>query len=404
MNNMLSKVFFVLAASAAASGFGAMSTNERVAQLEQKMDCVYMDVPLSMCGCEVTASTCGPRLANARPEVKAGSGCTCPGWFIAIDAIYWHPKVGGTEYAYTDNTAQVLRAPIQNAGEGLPLSGRVKDVDFDWGWGFKVGLGYNFQHDGWDVSALYTRFSEEDSESTSPGRNSSVVPLRASAGITSPAGQAPGPQGVFLFSEFAKTEFDIDYDRIDLEMGRHFFVSEKLSLRPFIGLTAAWIDLQQKIRYVGGVANGEDLGLSVNTVHVKDESDFKGLGPRFGFNTKWRLGYDFSLYGDFSMAFLYGHFDVEHKENYSLLPANRVGLDADMNRFAPNSTIGLGIAYDTYLNEDKHHIGLKFGYENHYWWNVNQMLRIDDSTFWRYERMSEDVSFHGLTFEVRLDF
>ncbi len=401
-NNMLSKVSFGLAVLATACGYGAMSTNERVAQLEQKMDCVYMDVPLSMCGCEVTAQTCGARLANARPEIKQ-SGCSCPGWFVSVDAIYWHPKVGGTEFAYTDNSPQLLREPIQNAGEGLAISGRVKDIDFDWDWGFKVGAGYNFQHDGWDVFAQYTRLDSGDSSSTSPGRNSIVVPLKASAGITNPNGQA-GNVGSFLFAQGAKSQFNVDYDRIDLEMGRHFFVSQKLSLRPFIGLTAAWVDLSQKTRYVGGVAFDNNLGLGENTVKVTDQSDFKGLGPRMGFNTKWKLGYDFSIYGDLSLAFLYGHYDVSHKESYSLLSANRVSLDADMNRFTPNSTIGLGVAYDTYLNDDQQHIGIKFGYENHYLWGANQMLKPDDSTFWRYERIGEDVSFHGLTLEVRLDF
>lgn len=401
-NNMLSKVSFGLAVLATACGFGAMSTNERVAQLEQKMDCVYMDVPLSMCGCEVTAQTCGARLANARPEIKQ-SGCSCPGWFVSVDAIYWHPKVGGTEFAYTDNSPALHKEPIDNANEGLAISGRVKDIDFDWDWGFKVGAGYNFQHDGWDLFAQYTRLESGDSSSSSPGRNSVVVPLRATGGITNAAGQA-GLSGSFLFAQAAKSQFNVDYDRIDLEMGRHFFVSQKLSLRPFIGLAAAWLDLGQKTRYIGGTAVDQNLGLEENTVKVTDRSDFKGLGPRFGMNSKWKLGYDFSIYGDLSLAFMYGHYDVSHKETYSALSANRVSLDADMNRFTPNSTLGLGIAYDTYLNDDQQHIGVKFGYENHYLWGANQMLKPDDSTFWRYERIGEDVSFHGITLEVRLDF
>jgi len=405
--NMLSKVSFGLAALMTLTCHGAMSTNERVAQLEQKMDCVYMDVVTGTCGCEVTSSTCGARLANARPEVQA-KGCTCPGWFIAVDVIYWHPKVGGTEYAYTDSSPVLLAAPVATVANGLPVSGRTKDVDFGWDWGFKVGIGYNFQHDGWDVFALYTRLDSADSDSSSPGRNSSIIPLRGSASITSANGTAFAPAGTFVFAEFAKTEFDVDYDRIDLEMGRHFYISEKLSLRPFIGLTAAWIDLHEQVRYTGGVPSNatapDSLGLLVNTVHVKDDCDFKGLGPRFGFNTKWHLGHSFSIYGDLSLAFLYGHYDVSHRENYSLISANRISLNADMNRITPNTNIGLGLAYDTYLNEDKHHIGLKLGYESHYWWRVNQMLKIDDFNVLKFERYSEDVSFHGITFEVRLDF
>lgn len=402
--NMLSKISFGLAAFTTVFGHAAMSTNERIAQLEQKMDCVYMDVVTSMCGCEVTSSTCGARLGSARPEVKA-KGCTCPGWYVAVDAIYWRAKVGGTDYAYSDNSPFLRQeAPVQGFANGLPAKGRVKDVDFDWSWGFKVGLGYNFQHDDWDANIMYTRFTEDDTASSSPGRNSIVVPLRASAAITNPGNFGAFLSGTFMYAEYAKTQFEVDYDRIDATLGRNFFVSEKLSMRPFIGLTAAWIDLWQKTRYEGGVADGNDLGLAENNVSVKDECDFKGLGPRFGFNTKWFLGYNFSIYGDFALAFLFGHYDVSHKEKYSLIENNQINLDADMNRFAPNATIGLGLAYDTYLNDDKHHIGLKFGYEAHYWWRANQMLKIDDSNYYRYERIGEDVSFDGITFEVRLDF
>jgi len=401
--NYAKKVPLVLSIAATSVAFGAMSTNERVAQLESKMNCVYMEVVNSDCDPQVI--TCGAHTAPARPNIKGD--CRCGGgWFIAVDAIYWHPKAGGTEYAYSDNSPVLLLNGLN--GTGFPVKGRSKDIDFSWDWGFKVALGYNFEHDGWDAMLQYTRLDTSGEDGTRAGMNSTIIPLRGSASITQGDGTGPTPQGVFVFCESAKSEFDFDYDRVDLEMGRNFYVSPKLALRPFIGLVGAWIDLHQKTRYTGGdpdaTSNPDSLGLSVNTVHINDESDFKGLGPKFGIDSKWHLGHKFSILGNISGAFLYGHYDVSHKERYSLLPQNRISINADMNRFAPNATYELGLAYDTYLNDMKQHLGISVSYEGHYWFRTNQMLKIDDFAVLKYERYSEDVSLHGITIDVRLDF
>lgn len=395
-----------LALAASSVAFGAMSTNERVAQLEKQMQCVYMDVIYDDCGQQTM--TCGAQTAPARP-MTMGDKCRCGyGWFVEFDVIYWHPKVGGTEFAYTDDSPVLQVAANNTANPGFPVKGRVKDIDFGWDWGFKVALGYNFDHDNWDGLIKYTRLDSEGSESTRPGQNSLVVPLRGSSSITNGPNVVnvdPQPTGTFIYCASAKSEFDIDYDRLDLEMGRNFFVSPKLSMRPYVGLVAAWIDLYQNIRYSGGAPSSSNLGLDVNTVHIHDESDFKGVGPKLGFDSKWYLGHKFSVFGNISTALVYGHFDVSHQEYYSLLEdTNEISLNGDTNRFAPNSVYELGLSYDTYLNDNKQHLSLALGFEGQYWFRVNQMLKIDDFAVLKFERFSEDVSFHGVTFKIRLDF
>lgn len=399
-NNFANKIPLALALATSSVAFGAMSTNERVAQLEQQMKCVYMEVIED--DCDPMMITCGAQTASARPNVQ-GDQCRCGyGWFVSVDVIYWHPKVGGTEYAYSDNSPQLALSPDLSEAH-FPLKGRTKDIDFDWDWGFKVGLGYNFKHDGWDALIEFTRLDSDGSDSTNSGLNGTIVPLRGTSSITNGTGAFTG---VFLYCSHAKSEFDVDYDRLDLEMGRNFYVSPKLALRPYAGLTAAWIELMQKTRYFGGeeVTAGV-LGLGVNTVHVNDKSHFKGLGPKFGIDTKWTLGHKFSIYGNISGALPYGIFNVTHYEKYSLLEdTNRIKLTADNNRFAPNCVFELGLAYDTYMNENRQHLTIGLGYEAQYWFRANQMLQVTDFEVLRYTRYSEDVSFHGVTLDIRLDF
>ena len=103
-----------------------MDMDSRVTQLENQMQQVRT---------ETAMGTYGAQTASARAEVDGY------GWFFNFDVLYWHAKVGGTEFAYTD----------QDPRAQLPVKGRTKDIDFEWDWGIRVGLGYNFEHDGWDL-------------------------------------------------------------------------------------------------------------------------------------------------------------------------------------------------------------------------------------------------------------
>ncbi len=362
----------------------AEDIESRVSELEQQMEQVRVITP---------NGTCGANTALARPILDEECGCCGSNFFVELSAIYWHPKVGGTEFAYTD----------QSPNATFPIKGDVKDMDFSWEWGLKAGVGYNFAYDGWELFLNYTWLNGHGSEHTSAGQTDSVIPLRAAGTITE-------PDGYFAFCKTAKSQFDFSYNSLDLELARHFFISENLSLRPFAGLKAAWIDLEQISRYYGGEPNGMALGIGANTVHVKDDSNFWGVGPRIGLGSKWHLGKGFSLFGDFSGALVYGCFDVDHKERYSLrTETNYIDIGDKTHAFSPNVQMQLGIGYDTYVNCDRNHLTIRLSFDSQYWWGVNKMFKVDDiintsNAAVRYERISEDASLQGLTLDLRVDF
>lgn len=360
--------------------FAAMDMDSRVTQLENQMQQVRT---------ETAMGTYGAQTATARAEVDGY------GWFITADLLYWHAKVGGTEYAYTD----------QDPTASLPIRGRTKDIDFEWDWGFRVGLGYNFKHDSWEARLQYTWFDSNGSDSTRAGLNSSVIPLRGSSTIVN-----AGNSDQFLYATSAKSQYDFDYQALDLELGRAYFISGKLSFRPHWGLKTAWLDQEQITRYTGGSptpnvqAPGNTLGLQANTVHIKDDCDFWGIGPRVGVDSKWHLGYGFSVFGNVSAALLFGYFEVDHREKYSAFVDNQIKLHANRHAFSPTAQFQLGLRYDVYVHNNKQHIGIGLGYEAQYWWRQNQMLKIDDAAVLKYERYSEDVSMYGLTLDFKWDF
>lgn len=362
------------------TALGGMDMDSRVTQLENQMQQVRT---------ETAMGTYGVKTATARAEVD---GC---GWFLTFDVLYWHAKVGGTKFAYSD----------QDPRGQLPIKGRAKEVGFEWDWGLKAGLGYNFEHDGWDLRGEYTWFDSSGSDSTTSGITDSIVPLRGSSKIV--ANESTSIDNEFLYCTSAKSQYDFDYSAIDFELGRSYFISRNLSFRPHWGLKTAWIDQKQLTRYSGGDINPStptQLGLEGNTIHIKDECDFWGLGPRVGLDSKWHLGYGFSIFGDVAGSLLFGYFDVEHKEHYSQFHDNRIKISANRHAFSPSAQMQLGLRYDKYIHNNAQHIGVGIGFEAQYWWRQNQMLKIDDAQVLKYERYSEDVSMHGISLDIQWDF
>jgi hypothetical protein len=380
-------IIFLVGVSIVAS---AADMEFRVTELENQMKQVRT---------ETAMETFGAKTATACPEVDG------KGWFITADVLYWHARVGGTEFAYT-NKDSFLR---------LPIKGRVKDMDFDWNWGLRAGLGYNFQRDGWDLHAQYTYFDTNGSETITVGQNSLVIPLRGSANIvhniTTPI------EKKFLFCTSAKSQYDFEYQGVDLELGCAYYLNRKFSIRPYAGLKSAWFDQEQITRYSGGKFSDGIYGLGPNTVHVTEDCDFWGIGPHGGVDMKWYLGYGVSIFSNLATALLFGRFDVDHREWYSETRNARIRLHANKHAFSPTVQFQLGLRYDSYIFDDKQHIGISLGFETQYWWRQNQMLKVDNeeekigpeirplfAMVVKYERYSEDIAMYGATLGVKWDF
>ncbi|GAB4186797.1 MAG: hypothetical protein Tsb0015_04860 [Simkaniaceae bacterium] len=386
MSMFFRKLPLAIALAGSASAFAAADMDSRVTELERQMSQVRIVTP---------NGTCGANTALANPILDECGEC-CSSWFVEGSVLLWHPKVGGTEFAYTDQDPQAR----------LKIKGKTKDMDFDWDWGFKIAVGYLSERDGWEVLLRYTWFDSHGSQRTSAGRSDSIVPLRGTPTLTFQT-----LNGDFIYCTKAKSQFDYTLNAIDLELARHYYVSETLSLRPFIGLKAAWLDLQQITRYSGGILSGsESTGLGQNSVHIKDDNEFWGLGPRIGGSSNWHLGQGYSIFGSFASSMLYSRFEVDHRERFSVNKnINRTHLDADRHAFVPVVEFMLGAQYDRYINNDRNHLRIRLSFESQYWWRTNQAIKVDFITSTsnnavRYDRYSEDSSMHGVTLDFRIDF
>ena len=371
MKVSLLRTFSIVITSLVASStaFGAMDLDCRVTQLENQMQQVRT---------ETAMGTYGPKTASARPEINGY------GWLFAFDVLYWHPKVEGTEFAYTRQS------------NSMPMKGKIKDLQFNWNWGLRFGLGYNISHDAWDFKAHYTWFDAKAGGATRQGVENSVVPLRASTAMIAGEGKE------FTSCSIAKSEFATYYKDLSLELGRAHFMSKYLSFRPHWGIKSARINQSQTIRYSGGdEANG---GLGVHTVHVKDRCEFRGLGPRVGLDSKWHLGAGVSLFGNVNGALVFGAFDVDHEEQFSGDPKKHLELNSNQRAFSPTTHMHLGLRYDTYLHNCTQHLGIGLGFEAQHWWKQAQRFKVEGNAKSRMDYATNDLSLYGMTLDVKWSF
>lgn len=266
--------------------------------------------------------------------------------------------------------------------EGMEFA-TVKKINFEFNSGFRVGLGVHMPHDGWDIYVNYTRFVPEHSNSA----HGSFYPLFLFQGT--------GPQGTSVTE--AHAHWEIEFQNVDVEIGRVYYIAKTLTFRPFVGMKGAWINQHAHIHYQGGyIPAGQ-------TYRTHFMNDFKGAGPLIGIESNWQLGDGFSLFGDLAAALVVGHFHNK-QEQHQLGGAEVVDLDSRFNLVSPFLQMVAGVAWDRNFNRDRCHFGISAGFETQNWWNQNQTEQFTDVSFPIYVREKGDLAFYGLTLRGRFDF
>jgi hypothetical protein len=250
-------VLSLAALSVSAISFAATDMETRVRELEKEMKEVRT---------QTAAKTYGAYATSARPENDG------KGFFVTFDVLYMQSLVDGTQFAYLEG----CDAPSANA---LPINSDVKNITFNkWDWGFRAGAGYKFDHGEWDVYANFTYFKNTSDLTVGDGIRTTTLNshIASNPNITTHKGLKSTEHEIYF--ENAVSSFNFSFNRLDLELGRDFYVSKYLSMRPHVGLMTAWIKQHQTTRYTGG-------SIDYNTVSLMNFDKFWGIGPRTGVNT-----------------------------------------------------------------------------------------------------------------------
>ncbi|MBS0621053.1 MAG: hypothetical protein JSS61_06310 [Verrucomicrobia bacterium] len=337
-------------------------------------------IAITLCASSLYAESTQPQQKPSAYPCPTGFDPHCLkedcGFWVDGELLFWQSNMNGLDYALKSESTTSIR------------DGKVKDLDFDWSWGARLGIGYKIPHDKWDLFLNYTYVHGKASNHTSTNTGA-IYPTWSNAyGLPSGA-----------YATHAKAHWNMNLNMGDLELGRTCMIGKFLSIRPFMGVRALFIDQDFAVDYAGGTAfpSGKD--------HVRMNNDFWGVGLRLGADSLWALGAGFSIYGNGSVSLLSGHFNVHEKEKQTNPKADRLDVRYTPDPVVVTADVALGLQWDYMFSKDRFHFGVKFGWEFNMFFDQNQLFNFVSSSLpGSVTFQDDDLSFQGLTLGFRFDF
>lgn len=330
--------------------------------------------------CPIDQAEC---CCNGLPNTSARFRPGCTTFTTFADLLVWRAEESGSE-----NWAEVI------SSSGLSTTCEIRDVRFEWNAGFRVGVGLGLPHDEWDTELYYTWFRTRGSDHVSDGPGSIFSSYIGNFYVDNPTGA--GISGVAY--QKASVNWTIHFNLFDWELGRAFWVSRSLSIRPFIGIKGGWIDQSIHTKWQNPHLPANEL-FSTATENLKN--DFWGLGPSGGLDTKWDLyacqNHSFSLFGDFSGSIMYGHWTFGDVYKNDIQQEVSIKL-SNINSGATMLRAFMGFEWDATLCQDQFHFSTRLGYEMQFWLDQLQFYSFDTG------RLSNELTLQGGTLDFRFEF
>ncbi len=309
----------------------------------------------------VTTEPRGLITPTVSPRVEQGQDV-----LIDIDFIWWKSYVSNFDYAQ--------------------INGDILTPHFKFQPGLKVGTGMDLYHDGWDVYTEYTWLYQPDlknsGNSLTPGYSSLITPFAQGAeeGILSSI-------AILNTSALRKSLFNI----LDAEVGRNFFISKRLTLRPNIGIKGASLFERTKITYTG---RGP-----INSAAATLRQNLSGLGIKAGIDTLWHIIPSFGFYGNLSITALWGSFHNTFINKFTLNgDFSSRSYYRNTQDILPVIEAGLGLSYMVWFKQNQYQFYTKAGWEEQIWIGYNKNIVNGMSS------SCGSLTLQGLTWKLGLAF
>jgi hypothetical protein len=300
--------------------------------------------------------------------------------FITAEFIWWKTHLDAMEYAiggFFDG---------YGVSSGNVSTGKAETPHFDFDPGVKLGLGWHADHDGWDLYADWTFLiskREKASLNNSLGSGHGMVSAQH-ANIAGNLEQVALSSATNLW----KQHFNV----IDIELGRDFFLSRYLTVRPQIGLKTGWV--HEKTQTNLGIANIA----TVSSAEFKNTQNVWGVGVRSGLTSGWHLSKHWQIVGDFALSNFWGNFHRKFEQKNELLTGS-VSKTQDTHQskqsVIPVVETGIALGYVTWFSDNRYRFETRIGWDEQVWIGFNR-----SQDFVR----QGNLSLHGLTFKTQLNF
>lgn len=196
-------------------------------------------------------------------------------WLFQADFLYWT-----TDF----NAISSIDASIQAEDSVADATIQISHPKPKWDPGVRLTAGW-IGPEQWDIQASWTNFYNSKTNSTAPF-------------ILQVATDNLGTSG--------NSKFTFRYNAANLEVGNTLALSSFLTIRPFAGIHALWINSDSKLFLVAPPMAGMTLQTDGFTANLNLNKRSWAVGPRLGINTSWGNFNGFSLVGNVSGALVYG--------------------------------------------------------------------------------------------------
>lgn len=305
------------------------------------------------------------------------------GFSIYADFIYWEARANDLAFATTSllSTTTTTLQP-----------GEVYYPSFNYKPGFKVGIAFDLGHDNWDLDANYTWLNGN------AGKNSVSTGLGVIATQITPTLPIVG-SSLETYLTQADGNWDFHHNLINLDLGRNYFISQFLTLRPYFGLSGAWSSQDSHVHYT--YTSDTDPYPVEDFVTLYFSQSYWGVGFNTGLQTSWLFDENWSIYGNFGILNLWSKFSDSSKEtDYDAVDGVIEATGTVTQNFSSTQygiqnvlDLELGVRWATTFDDDTMGASIQMGWEQQVWFNNCHLY--DQTT---------NLSMQGLTARLRFDF
>ncbi len=257
--------------------------------------------------------------------------------------------------------------------------------------GFQVGMGFNMKGmDDWNFYAEYTWYKNS-------GDNSASSDLA----VTSPA---------IDIDASASASSTIHYNNADFLLQRPFYFGKKLTSNFYAGLKALWINNRYNVSGSGTFDVLDDIFTTTRagSFSATEKVTSWALGPKFGLDTNWLLGYGIKILTNISTSVLYTRYTSSASATVDAeldvlstpvdLSASPSGGISNYGTLRPVLETYLGLGWGSYFCDNDFRFDLSVGYDFNVHWNyVTRLTDMGTSN-------PGNLYLHGLNVQARFDF
>jgi hypothetical protein len=328
---------------------------------------------------------------------SASYDCQDP-WHLILSAdyIYWKWQQALLQVG-------TLLTPTAAGASGF-LNGKAEVVfqNPTYASGFQLGLGCALKGmDNWNIYADYTWYQNTNDLTTISGIDQymavSPILLQYLDGAT---------PGVLLAGDLYTTA-RMHFDGVDLLLERPFYMGRKLTANFLAGFEALWIT--QKFTATGSdlrfVSTNSNAPTAVNgTFNSYSQQKSWSIGPKFGLESNWLLGYGIKIVGSVAGSALYtSYIELQTATQGSVSNINIATLffnqKKNYNTINPVAETSLGLGWGSYLYKNNLHFDILASYDFNVYWNQNLIDVLVNAT-----GSPGNMLLHGLNIKARFDF